>query len=83
MRCSRRDWSEVFLTNAFVPHLLGTVLLGSYVPGVVTGLLVIPFTTWLIHRAVVEDYASARGVVAALLMAVVLYLPTLRALLGA
>jgi hypothetical protein len=45
--------------------------------------LVIPFTTWLVPRALVEKYASARGVVVALLIAVALYLPGLRALLWA
>jgi hypothetical protein len=72
----------IFLANAFVPHLLGAVLLASYVPGVVTAaLLVVPFTVWLIHRALVEKYASTRGAVVALLIAVALYFPALRALL--
>jgi len=49
----------VFLANALVPHLLGALLLAAYVPGVVTaGLLVVPFTIWLIHRALVEGYVS-------------------------
>ena len=74
----------VFLANAFVPHLLGTLLLASYVPGVATAVaLVIPFTIWLTRRALVEKYASGRGVVLALLVAVALYLPGLRALLWA
>jgi hypothetical protein len=74
----------VFLANAFVPHLVGTALLASYVPGVVTAVaLVIPFTAWLIHRALVENYSSSPGVVVALLVAVVLYFPALRALLWA
>lgn len=73
----------VFLANAFVPHLLGTVLLGGYVPGAVTaGLLVVPFTAWLARRAVTDGYASRRGVIVALLLAAALYLPALGALLG-
>ena len=73
----------VFLANAVVPHLLGTVLLASYVPGAVTaGFLVVPFSVWLSSRAVVEGYVSKRGLVVALLVAVALYLPALYALLG-
>jgi uncharacterized protein with HXXEE motif len=73
----------IFLANAFVPHLLGSVLLGGYVPGAVTaGLLVVPFTAWLARRSVIDGYASRRGLIAALLLAAVLYLPALGALLG-
>ncbi len=71
------------LANALVPHLLGTVLLASYVPGAVTaGVLVVPFTVWLAYRAVVDGYASKRGLVVALLVATALYFPALWALLG-
>jgi hypothetical protein len=73
----------VFLANALVPHLLGTVLLGSYVPGVLTaGLLVVPFTVWLARRAVVDGYVSKSGLAMALLVAASLYFPALRAQLG-
>ncbi len=73
----------VFLANALVPHLLGAVLLGSYVPGAATaGVLVVPFTVWLGCRAVVDGYVSKRGLVVALLVAAALYFPAMRALLG-
>jgi len=73
----------VFLANAFVPHLAGALLLGGYVPGVITaGLLVLPFTVWLSCRAVMDGYASRQGVVVALLAAVLLYLPAWGVLLG-
>ena len=73
----------VFFANALVPHLVGTVLLASYVPGAVTaGVLVLPFSAWLFSRAVVEGYVSKRGLVVALLVAVALYVPALHALLG-
>jgi Protein of unknown function with HXXEE motif len=73
----------VFLANALVPHLLGTVLLASYVPGAVTaGLLVVPFTVWLARRGVVDGYVSKTGLAVALLFAASLYFPALRALLG-
>ena len=73
----------VFLANALVPHLLGTVLLASYVPGAITaGVLVVPFTVWLARRAIVDGYATKPGLVAASLVAAALYFPALRALLG-
>jgi hypothetical protein len=73
----------VFLANAFVPHLLGTLLLGGYVPGAITaGALVVPFVVSLAWRAVADGYGSPRGVVLALLAGCVLYVPALRALLG-
>ena len=73
----------LFLANAFVPHLLGALLLGGYVPGVLTaGLLVVPFTGWLAYRAVTDGYASPRGAALALLLAAVLYVPALGALMS-
>lgn len=73
----------IFFANALVPHLLGALLLASYVPGVVTaGALVVPFGVWLACRAVVEGYASTSGLVVALVVAVALYFPALAALLG-
>jgi len=73
----------VFLANALAPHLVGAVLIASYVPGALTaGVLVVPFTVWLAYRAVVDGYASKPGLVAALLVGAALYLPALRALLG-
>ena len=73
----------VFFANAFVPHLLGTVLLASYVPGAVTaGLLVVPYTVWLARRAVVDGYVTKPGLAVALLVAASLYFPALQAVLG-
>jgi hypothetical protein len=73
----------IFLANAFVPHLLGAALLGGYVPGAATAaVLVVPFVTALVRRAVAERYASTRGALVALAVAFALYVPALRALLG-
>lgn len=73
----------VFLANAVVPHLSGAVLLRGYVPGVLTaGLLVVPFTAWLVRRSWTDGYATKRGAALALTAAVLLYLPGLWALLG-
>lgn len=73
----------VFLANALVPHLAGAVLLGGYVPGVITaGLLVAPFVVTLARRAVADGYASPRGVIVSLLAAIALYVPGAYALLA-
>ena len=73
----------VFLANAFVPHLVGMALLVSYVPGGLTaGLVVVPYTVWLAYRALADGYATKSGLTAALFVAVVIYFPALRALLG-
>lgn len=73
----------VFLANALVPHLLGVVLLASYVPGAVTaGVLVVPFVLMLARRAVRDAYASMPGVLVALLGGAAVYLPALWTLLG-
>jgi hypothetical protein len=44
--------------------------------------LVVPFVTALVRRAVAERYASTRGALVALAVAFALYVPALRALLG-
>jgi uncharacterized protein with HXXEE motif len=81
--CSILTLYGVFLVNAFVPHLLGALLLRSYVPGLITAvLLVIPFTTWLARRALLDGYVSGPGLLAALLVSALLYVPGLWALLG-
>jgi predicted small integral membrane protein len=73
----------VFCANAFVPHLLGVLLVKDYVPGAITaGLLVVPYTAWLSHRAVVDRHVSRRGLVVALGAAITAYAPGCVALLG-
>ena len=72
----------VFCANAFVPHLLGVLLLREYVPGAITaGLLVVPYTAWLSRRALVERYVSRRGLIVALGVAITAYVPACVALL--
>lgn len=74
----------VFFANAFAPHILGAVLLGSYVPGLLTAVvLVIPFTIALGRRALIDNYASPAGLATTLVVAFVLYIPALAVLLGA
>ena len=74
----------VFFANALAPHILGAVLLGSYVPGLLTAVvLVIPFTIALGRRALIDNYASPAGLAATLVVAFALYIPALAVLLGA
>lgn len=73
----------VFFANALVPHLAGALILGKYVPGVATAvLLVIPFTAWWTLRAFREQWVSARGFVIAVASAFVFYALALGPLLG-
>jgi hypothetical protein len=74
----------VCAANALVPHLLGAIMLGGYVPGVITAVaLVIPFAIWLSRRAVIDSYASPRGMMVALVIASLVYAPAAAVLLGA
>jgi hypothetical protein len=74
----------VFAANALVPHLLGAVVLGGYVPGVITAVgLVVPFTIWLCRRAVADGYASPIAVGVVLTIAAFVYAPAVAALFGA
>jgi hypothetical protein len=74
----------VFAANALVPHLVGAMMLGGYVPGLITAVaLVIPCTIWLCRRAVIDHYASPRGMMVALVIAAIVYAPAVGVLLGA
>ena len=74
----------VLAANALVPHLVGTVLFAGYVPGAMTGVfLVIPVTIWLCRRAIIDEYASPGGMMVALVIAALLYVPAAAILLGA
>lgn len=73
----------VFGANAFVPHLLGVLVLGEYVPGAITaGVLVVPYVMWLSRRAVLDGYVSPRGLLVALGTSILVYVPAFVALLG-
>jgi len=54
----------IMLTNAFVPHLVGTMMLGQYTPGVITAVLVvIPFSVFWFRRIVKRGFAERRLVI--------------------
>lgn len=73
----------LFFCNALVPHLAGAVLLGSYVPGVLTAvLLVIPFTILWSVRALRERWVSVTGFVVTVAAAAVFYAVAAGLLLG-
>jgi hypothetical protein len=73
----------VFFCNALVPHVAGAVLLGSYVPGVWTAvLLVIPFTVVWSIRAFREGWISAKGFIMAIAAAAIFYAVAAIPLLG-
>ena len=68
------------LLNALL-HLLQTLALRSYAPGVVTALLVsLPYSLYVFHRLRVEDLVTARDLYKALGLGVLLHTP---AVLGA
>jgi len=74
----------VFAANALVPHLAGAIMLGGYVPGVITAVaLIIPFTIWLSRQAILDDYARPNGLALALVAAAIVYAPAVAILLGA
>ena len=73
----------VFFCNALVPHVAGVVLLGSYVPGVLTAaLLVIPFFILWSIRAFREGWVGATGFAVTVAVAAAFYLLAVGPLLG-
>jgi hypothetical protein len=52
---------SLMLINVFLPHLLATLYLGKYAPGVVTGVLLnLPVTLYLLRKAIQEQYISRK-----------------------
>jgi len=73
----------VFFCNALVPHLAGALLLGRYVPGVLTAvLLVMPFTIVWSIRAFRAGWVDAKGFTAGVAAAIVFYTAVAGSLLG-
>lgn len=73
----------VFFCNALVPHLAGAILLGRYVPGVLTAvLLVIPFTVLWSIRAFREGWVEAKGFAISIAGSIVFYTAVAGSLLG-
>ena len=49
----------ILLFNAFVPHIAATIRFRTYSPGVFTaGLITLPFSYYLFHRALLEKVLS-------------------------
>jgi hypothetical protein len=61
---------SLFLVNVIVPHVPAALLLGGYVPGVVTAVGVqLPFSVYFLRRSVLEGVVSGRGALATVLLA--------------
>jgi hypothetical protein len=59
-------YAAVMLLNAFVPHLVATLLLQRYAPGLATGLLLnVPVCGLLIWHALATAYVSWGGLLLA------------------
>lgn len=90
-RAAPRSWASyslvclftIFLVNAFVPHVAGSLLLGAYTPGVFSAAtLVVPFCLWFFTMALRERHFEPKRFAIAFLAGVVLYVPGLWAVLG-
>ncbi|MCE9598010.1 MAG: HXXEE domain-containing protein [Spirochaetia bacterium] len=59
-------FAGMLLLNVLFPHLLATILLRQYAPGVVTGLLLnLPLTLFILIRGIRLGWISVRGAVLA------------------
>ena len=73
----------IFLLNAVIPHVAGSVLLGGYTPGVFSAVaMVVPYCLWYFKRALSEQWVGGTGLVAAIAVGAVLYAPVVWTLLG-
>jgi hypothetical protein len=64
----------IMLTNAFVPHLIGTIILRRYTPGVVTAVLVIiPFSVFWFRRVLQRGFADRRPLIISIVVGAFVY----------
>jgi hypothetical protein len=64
----------IMLANAFVPHLVGTIILRRYTPGVVTAVLVIiPFSIFWFHRIRRRGFAERRPLIISFVVGALVY----------
>ena len=64
----------IMLANAFVPHLVGTIILRRYTPGVVTAVLVvIPFSILWFRRILERGFAERRPLMISIVVGAVVY----------
>lgn len=88
LRHGRRPWPYLVVTGAFVAngvtHVLQSIALRGYTPGVITALAVSLPYGWLAGRALVRAGAASRGVLAgAVLAGVMVQVPLVLLALGA
>jgi hypothetical protein len=71
----------IMLANAFVPHLVGTIILRRYTPGVITAVLVIiPFSILWFRCILKRGFADRGPLIIAILAGVLVYPLALAAL---
>jgi hypothetical protein len=64
----------MFFANAIVPHIAGAIVLGAYVPGLLTALvLVLPVAPWVYLSTIRDGYATRRGALAAAAVGTAVY----------
>jgi hypothetical protein len=64
----------IMLANAVVPHLVGTIVLRRYTPGVVTAVLVvIPFSIFWFRRIVQRGFAERRPLIISIVVGALVY----------
>jgi hypothetical protein len=62
------------LANAFFPHLIGSIVLRGYTPGVITAVVVIiPFSLFWFRRILQRGFAERRPLIIALIVGVLAY----------
>jgi hypothetical protein len=73
----------IFFVNAFIPHMVGSLLLGGYTPGVLSAAaLVVPYCLWYFRQALSERWVGGAGFAAAFATGAVLYVAAMWTLLG-
>jgi hypothetical protein len=72
---------SVMLTNAIVPHLIATILLREYTPGVVTAVFaVVPFSIFWFRRILKCDLVAVRPLIFSIVVGALAYGPIMMAI---
>lgn len=72
---------SVMLTNAIVPHLIATILLRAYTPGVITAVfVVIPFSIFWFRRILKCDFVAVRPLIFSIVLGAMAYGPIMMAI---
>jgi hypothetical protein len=64
----------IMLANAFVPHLIGSIILRRYTPGVITAVtVIIPFSIFWFRRIVQRGFAQRRPLIVSIVVGALVY----------